>query len=276
MRIVNGGHLLFAVTMIALGITGLVMGMAWASFAPGWAPVPDGAPGRVMLMYLCSLVSLGTGAGMLWQRTACAAARLLLGVFLFWFLVLRIPGILVSPTFAVFWPGFTTAFLMAGAWILYAEFASEWDKRNLGLLCGRNGVRIARALYGASLIFFGFAHFYDLPDTVSLVPAWLPWHAFWAYFTGSAFVAAGLAVLIGVYARLAAVLAALQIGLLLMLVWIPIVADGSKDAFQWSETFLNWIMLASAWVVAESYRDMAKFSATERQGERGETVSTAS
>jgi uncharacterized membrane protein len=149
--------------------------------------------------------------------------------------------------------------MLAAALVLYAGFATDWDRDHLGYAVGGNGFRIARGLYGLSLIFFGAAHFIDVKDTVSLIPNWLPGHLFWAYFTGCAFIAAGIAALTGVCARLAVTLSVLQITLFLILVWLPIVATGSRNPFQWSETILNAALSAAGWVVADSYRGMRWF-----------------
>jgi hypothetical protein len=68
-----------------------------------------------------------------------------------------------------------------------------------------------------------------------------------------------------VYARLAAALAAIEIGMFTLLVWIPIMmAPGSKSTFQWSETFLSVALTAGAWVVAESYPGMGWLAVNKR------------
>jgi len=73
MRIVSVGHVVFAVTMIALGIMGLIKG----DFAVVWQPVPKTVPAREVLVYLCAFISLASGIGLLWQRTATLAARVM-------------------------------------------------------------------------------------------------------------------------------------------------------------------------------------------------------
>jgi len=256
-RTLRVSHAVFAATMIALGILGLIKG----NLSPIWEPIPKSVPA---LAYLCAFISLLSGIALLWQRGAATASRVLLALLLLWLLLLRVPGVFRSFTVDLWWAACRTAVMTAGAWVLYVWFAAEWDKRRLGFVAGENGLRIARVLYGLALIPFGLAHFLYLEHTAELVPAWLPWHTFWAYFTGWAFIAAGVALVVGVYARLAATLSALEIGLFLLLVWVPIVAAGSKDAFQWSETLVSLALLAGAWVVADSYRGMPWLGANAR------------
>jgi uncharacterized membrane protein len=251
MRVASVGHALFAATLIGLGILGLIKG----GFAPIWDSVPKDLPGRELLAYLCALIALVCGLGLLWERTAAIAARVLFYFLLLWMLLIKVRLILLMPLVEGAYQSWgETAVIVAGAWILYAWFASPWDRQRLGFAVGEQGVRVATSLYALALIAFGLSHFVYLNLTAPLVPKWLPAHTFWAYFTGCAYLAAGVAILIDICAKLAAVLSAWQIGLFLLLVWVPIVAGGHANAEQWSETVVNVALLAGAWVVADSYR----------------------
>jgi hypothetical protein len=108
------------------------------------------------------------------------------------------------------------------------------------------------------LIPFGIAHFLYLDATAGLVPSWLPSPVALAYFTGGAYIVAGLATLIGVLARLAVTLSAWETGLISVLVWLPRVVTGNLNAFQWGEVVVSVALTGAAWVVVDSYGRLAR------------------
>jgi uncharacterized membrane protein len=246
MRIGSAGRAVFAATLIALGLYGFVTGQ----FAAIWEPVPKALPGRQALAYLCALVALVGGAGLFWRRPALAGA--LLVWLLAWMPLVTGRFIWGAPLKVGPWENCAeTAVLAAAAWTLYADRANAAGP--LGFAAGERGLAIGRMIFGLALIVFGLAHFAYLQLTAPLVPGWLPWHVGWAYFTGGTYIAAGVAVISGILARPAAILATVQIGLFTLFVWAPKVAAGSKDPSVWSETVISWALTAAAWAVAESY-----------------------
>ncbi len=249
MRIKSWGHAFFAATMVGLGILGLVQGR----FTPIWGGVPQDMPARAGLAYLCALVLLTTGSGLLWRRSAAVASRVLLVYLLAWLILLRLPFLLTAFAVDTWWAAAQAAAMVAAAWVLYVWFAGEQDAGRVGFATGERGLRIARALYGLGLIPFGIAHFIYLERTASLVPGWLPWHVGLSYCTGAAFIAAGVAVLTGVAARLAATLVALQVGLFTLLVWVPIIMATPRPS-DWHEFIESIALTTVAWVVADCYR----------------------
>jgi len=250
MRIVSVGHAVFAATMIALGILGFASG----DFAAIWQPVPRGLPGREVLAGLCALVALASGTALLWRRTAAIAARVLFGYLLLRMLLFKATSIFCAPLVEVSYESCgETAVIVAGAWVMYALFAIERDQHWLGFATGDRGVLSARALYGLALIAFGLSHFAYAGETAALVPAWLPAPMAWAYFFGGSYIAAGVAMLTGVRVRLAAALAAVQMGVFTLLVWVPAVLTG-PDPSQWSEFVVSTTLTAGAWVMADACR----------------------
>ena len=116
---------------------------------------------------------------------------------------------------------------------------------------GRVG-EVARRVFGLCLVVFGISHFVYLKFTASLVPAWVPpSQTAWAWATGAAHIGAGLAILSGVLARPAAALATAMFALFGLMVWLPAVAHAPSSHDAWSETGVNWLLVAAAWCVTD-------------------------
>ena len=127
-------------------------------------------------------------------------------------------------------------------------------------MTGDRALHVARVLFGAACVLYGAAHFGYAAFTAAMVPAWLPGRMGLAYLTGVGHAAAGVGLLVGILPRLAATLEAIMMSLFGALVWLPsFLAQPAPEwapsrQIQWSETFLTFLLAASAWIVAASLR----------------------
>jgi len=119
--------------------------------------------------------------------------------------------------------------------------------------------RAARLVFGLCLLVFGVSHFVYVKLTASMVPAWLPpSQTVWAYLTGAAQIAAGVAMLSGVQARLAAILLTAMYALFSLLVHIPTLVAAPKSLDSWTENGINLVLTGAAWALADTLTRRAK------------------
>ena len=237
------GWRLYGVGVMALAIVCL----AWGNFDPG-QPVPKGFPDRTALAYAAAAFMLVAGAAIEWRRTAAWGAAAL-GAYYTLIVVILMNGPVVLAHYAEFGSYSGTAeqlAIAAAALIIYAASA------NIDAVLAARLTRLGQLAFGVCALLFGGAHFFYMSLTVPLVPKWLPpTQVFWAYATGFGHLAAGVAILTGVQARLAAILLTAMFASFTPLVHVPILlADPSR--WNWSENAWNLALTGAAWVVADS------------------------
>jgi uncharacterized membrane protein len=138
--------------------------------------------------------------------------------------------------------------IAAGGLIVYAANAK------IDAVLAARLTRLGQLAFGVCALLFGAAHFVYMNYTVPMVPKWLPpTPEFWAYVTGFAHIAAGLAILTGVQARLGAILLTAMFASFTPLVHVPILLADPSRYMNWTENALNLALTGAAWVVADSY-----------------------
>lgn len=236
------GRRVYGLAALWLGLVGL----GWGDFAAVWQPVPEGLPGRTGLAYATAVLLLAAGAAMQWRRTARQAA-LGLAALATVFALLWARRIFTHPGIFGVWSGTAEQLAIAlGGAAAYAALTPEQDARRtrIALAC--------RLGFGACLIIFGMAHFLYVKETAALVPRWLPPSPeFWAYATGACHVAAGLALLCGVQALLAARLATAMFVGFGLLVWLPQAAATPGQHMAWAGNGVNLALVGAVWAVAD-------------------------
>ncbi len=237
-----------------------VLTLSYGDFVPRGQPFPAWMPGREAWLYGSALLLLAVSVGLCLRRTALPSLLTLGAYQIAWIAICSLP-ILSAPLGISTWYGFCEALTpLLGAGILYAML--RWPSPDLPMpAAARRAVRVAQAVFGLTCVFYGWSHFVYADYTAGMVPVRLPGHLAFAYFTGGAHIAAGVALIVGVLPGLAATLEAIMMSLFGLLVWVPSFFMNPRPDWatstqnQWSELVVNLLLAATAWVVATSLQD---------------------
>jgi uncharacterized membrane protein YphA (DoxX/SURF4 family) len=235
---------IYGLGAIVLGLTGLF----WSDYAVVWQPGPNGGSAQSAWGYAVAVLPLLAGLAMQWQRLARLSALALSLLYCLAVILLEVPRGITQPAVFVAWYGVAEDLaLAAGGLLIYAYSAP------LRPAAAERLSKIGRLVFGICLIYFGLAHHFFLAFTVKMVPAWLPpGQIFWAYATAVGHIAAGVAILSGIYARAAAMLLTAMFIVFALLVHAPRILIDPHTHINWAENAVNFALIGSAWVIAAS------------------------
>jgi uncharacterized membrane protein YphA (DoxX/SURF4 family) len=243
---------------VALGLIGLWSG----DFAAVWQPVPVDFPARSVFACGTAIVLLASGALLQWQRAKRFAA-LALGLTYGVFATLWIRRVVGHPEILATWSGCAEQVAL----VLGAAIAVVSASRHVSGSSART-LQALRIAFGLCVVVFALAHFRYVTETAAMVPGWLPPSArFWALATGVAHLMAGIALLSGVFALLAARCLTVMFVIFGLLVWLPRIVDSHRTHFDWAGNGINLALIGAAWVLADAL--------TSTQGHQSDAIGNA-
>jgi uncharacterized membrane protein len=214
------GRILFALSIIGLGVEHFVFGQFVTGRAPAW---PQSLPGQEIWAYATGLIIVLAGAAMVMEKQGRLAAFSFAVLIFLWALLRHIPVIAATEVLS---PNYTKAVkalaLVGGGLIAAATFGKFESPRfpKVVALANRDGTLLAigTVCLAVFMVNNGLQHFIYRDFVASLIPAWFPGDAvFWT--RASAFMLfAGAA---GMLYRRTAYLASLLTGVMIFAwVWI--------------------------------------------------------
>jgi uncharacterized membrane protein YphA (DoxX/SURF4 family) len=247
--LVKAERLCFAISIAFFGVQYILYG----HFEGGLPVVPPWTPAPPVSAYLLGavLIVCGLSIAATWhaRHSSIFLGTLLLLSFLFLH-SLHASAILHNGTDR------TRAFeglTLSSIAFIFAGLLGQADKTS-GPSAGGNWLLIlGRFLFAISMIVFGAQHFMYAAFIATLIPALIPFHLFWVYFTGAGFIAAGLCIATGILAPLASVALGTIFLLWLLLLHAPRVAASPRNGDEWTSAFVALAIAGGSFILASAF-----------------------
>ncbi|MFZ0285891.1 MAG: hypothetical protein WAL32_11730 [Terriglobales bacterium] len=111
-------------------------------------------------------------------------------------------------------------------------------------------VALSNLCFAAPLAVFGALHVSGVEFVLSIVPAYMPWRLFWAYFFGFALLAASLSIATKIEVRWSGLLFGMAMFLFVVMMDIPGALASPRDRIGWTLTLREMAFGGGGWILA--------------------------
>jgi uncharacterized membrane protein YphA (DoxX/SURF4 family) len=240
--LLTAGRILLGLPMFAFGVQYL----AYGRLVGGLAPLPEWIAGGRILAYLMGVVLIVLGAMIVANVRVWLASTVLGWVFVLASCLHLTRGheALTNGTARTRW--LEPLALGCAAWVLAGAYSAARKTKAFE----RWTPLVGRIIFALTLLVFGWQHYLYVTFLAALIPAWLPFHVYWIYFTGLAFVAAGLAILARKADDLAGLFLAAMFVVYLLVLHIPRIAQHPGNGDEWSSGFVALAFCGASLLIA--------------------------
>ena len=111
-------------------------------------------------------------------------------------------------------------------------------------------VALSNLCFAAPLAVFGALHLAAAESLMSMVPSYMPWRLFWAYFFGFALLAASLSIATKIQVRWSGLLFGIAMFLFVAMLDIPGSLATPRDRIGWTLTLREMLFGGGGWILA--------------------------
>jgi len=111
-------------------------------------------------------------------------------------------------------------------------------------------VALSNLCFAAPLAVFGALHLAAAESLMPMVPSYMPWPLFWAYFFGFALLAASLSIATKIQVRWSGLLFGIAMFLFVAMLDIPGSLASPRDRFGWTLTLREMLFGGGGWILA--------------------------
>lgn len=221
-KLVKPARLAFCAGLAGMVIPDFIYGVFGDNFMPVWPHLP------LIAFWSClfnSLVVVGCGAIVFSSNPRTAAlllGALLLAVYLFGYFTFDAFVAKYNNHLGTWGDGLKEPALAGGAFVAAGTLPAEPVIQKFALLKFlQKLIPFGPFLFCTTIFLYGLVHMLYGPMVATLVPDWIPWHVFWAYFAGVALMVLAIAVTFKIKRKEAALLLALTILMWIFLIHLP-------------------------------------------------------